>query len=191
VIQLSEEKQADPLQGLREDADSMLGSLSPRQDEVLELKARRPAPSNKEIARLLSGNAISHKMVERDLTRAKEKLGAESVDDAVIEYVMARALVGDPTRGPGDFEMGEAVMKKLARAMPPDVDDGFWTSDDIKHFIRDLRANGPSGWDAKFGRAWRLVPILFVALTAFALVASAVVLADALAERQAEQTSQG
>ncbi len=167
----------------------MLGSLSPRQIEVLELKSRRPTPSNKEIGRSVSGGAISPSMVEKHLTRAKVKMGAVSIDDAVIEFVMARALVKDPTCGPADLEFGDAVVEKLARALPANVTSEFWTSAEFKEFVRDLRATGPKAWDAQYGRWWRIAPILLIALIALVLAGSSLVVANALDERHSEQPS--
>lgn len=180
---------ADPLRGVREDAVSMLECLSARQTEVLELKSGRPTPSNKEIGRRVSDGPISASMVEKHLTRAKEKMGAESIDDAVIEFILARALVGDPTWGPGDLELGEAVIQKLARSLPTGVRPEFYTSDEFKSFVRDLRSDGPKAWDARYGRLWRLLPVILIAMSALVLAGSSLVLANALDARHAEQPS--
>lgn len=189
MIETTNQKLSDPLDGVRQDAFSMLGSLSDRQTEVLELKSRRPTPSNKEIGRLVSGGTISPSMVEKHLTRAKVKMGALSIDDAVIEFIMARALVGDPTWGPGDLELAETVIQKLARSLPAQVSPDFYTSNEFREFVRDLRSTGPKAWDARYGRIWRLIAIVLIAASALILAGSSLVLANALDERNAEQPS--
>lgn len=189
MIETASPNMIDPLDGVRQDAFSMLGSLSDRQTEVLELKSRRPTPSNKEIARMVSGEPISASMVEKHLTRAKIKMGALSIDDAVVEFIMARALVGDPTWGPGDLELGEAVIQKLSRSLPAEVSPEFYTSEEFKGFVRDLRSTGPKAWDAKYGRSWRVVPIVLIAAITLVLAGSSLVLANALDARQTVEPS--
>ena len=187
---VTQQSKDDFLKPMRDDAQQLMNALSPRQLEVLALKSRTPTPSNKEIGRLVKGEAISASMVEKHLTRAKEKMGESTIDDAIVRFNMARALVGDPTWGPGDLELVENLVKKAIRDLPEDRTDQVLDSPEFKIFLRDLRSTGPRAWDAKFGRGWRIIAGLLIVLLILVTMGAAFSLAGVLDEQFAPMPSQ-
>ncbi len=188
MTQEDENKVASQLDGLRAEATAMLEALTPRQNEIMELKSQRPTPSNKEIARMVEGE-ISESMVEKHLTGARRKMSAETIAEAVTEYIMARTLVGNPMSGPPDLDLADKILAKAVSATPADTQPEFFTSPEFKEFMTAVRGSGPKAWDAKYGRPWRFVAIILIALATLVMVGSTLNVRNALNEVHSEQPS--
>jgi len=161
-------------------AKAMLDSLTGKQVEVLDrLVLHR---TTKEIARELE---IAPNTVDQRITAVRDKWGTVNRKDTARLYGRLVELCGKP---PYDFSR---VDDRDGRAEEPDQDlpvDPVFVLSDARPLVghpdwTEIRPSGLAGleaFDAKFGRAGRIVAVIVLALMMALTLVAALSIADAL-----------
>lgn len=162
------------------EAKALLDSLTPKQIEVLDLLVMHR--TTKEIAYQLD---IAPNTVDQRISAVRDKWGTTNRKDTARKYARLLELCGKTTcensrvAGPGNYEeetdrdlpVDPVFVLSDARFMASHSD---WAEERISH------PTGLEAYDAKFGRAGRLVAVLVLAMIMAMTLASSLAIADAL-----------
>lgn len=150
----------------RLEAENLLGSLTQKQVEVLELGIR-PDMSNKRIANQIG---LSERAVEDRFAAARQKLGTSDRGSTLARYTELTLLSGQTTRGFSRIEEPQQLNAAASQSSSADMSQG--ASQDTPLSLIEL--------DRRFGPSWRiaaiLVSLLLIVIATFVLLA----IADAL-----------
>lgn len=162
------------------EARSLLGSLTQKQIEVLDLLVKHR--TTKEIAYKLN---IAPNTVDQRISAVREKWGTANRKDTARRYAELIELCGKTTYEISHVDDACDEEEQTDQDLP--VDPVFVLSDAsplVSHQDwGDERISRPAGleaFDAKFGRAGRLVAILVLAMILAMTLASSLAIADAL-----------
>jgi DNA-binding CsgD family transcriptional regulator len=162
------------------EARTQLDSLTPKQVEVLDLLVMHR--TTKEIAYELN---IAPNTVDQRISAVRDKWGTTNRKDTARRYAVLLELCGKTTceisRVDDDLTSGEDAEQDLP------VDPVFILSDARPMGLHTdwleegmSRPTGLEAFDAKFGRAGRLVAVLVLAMILAMTFASSLAIADAL-----------
>lgn len=162
------------------EAKTLLDSLTPKQIEVLDLLVMHR--TTKEIAYQLH---IAPNTVDQRIAGVREKWGTTNRKDTARKYARLLEICGKPTcefshvddpwdeeeEADQDLPVDPVFVLSDARPMASHPD---WFEEAAS------RPTGLEAFDAKFGRAGRLVAILVLAMVMAMTLASSLAIADAL-----------
>jgi DNA-binding CsgD family transcriptional regulator len=162
------------------EAKALLDSLTPKQVEVLDLLMMHR--TTKEIAYQLD---IAPNTVDQRISAVREKWGTTNRKDTARKYARLLELCDKTTCEISRIDDSGDEEEDTDQDLPVDpvfvLSDARLTASHPDWF--DERASHPSGleaFDAKFGRAGRLVAILVLAMIMAMTLASSLAIADAL-----------
>lgn len=160
------------------EAKALLDSLTRKQIEVLDLLAMHR--TTKEIAHQLN---IAPNTVDQRIAGVREKWGTTNRKDTARKYARLLELCGKPTCDFSRVDDSPDEEEEADQDLP--VDPVFVLSDarpmaSHPDWETASRPTGLEAFDAKFGRAGRLVAILVLAMIMAMTLASSLAIADAL-----------
>ncbi|WP_242526236.1 helix-turn-helix transcriptional regulator [Novosphingobium sp. KA1] len=159
---------------------AMLGSLTDKQVEVLDLLVMHR--TTKEIAREL---AIAPNTVDQRIGAVRDKWGTVNRKDTARLYAQLVELCGKPLCDFSRVDAGPALPDEADQDLP--VDPVFVLSDARPmerhpdwYGAPTIELAGLEAFDAKFGRAGRIVAVIVLALMMAVTLAATLSIADVL-----------